>query len=613
MVDNVEEVRLGVAHIWNNRFDEAVALFASKPDNARFAMHRAEAVFLKSFITAETNDTEAAVEALKSARALAEKLVATLEHQTSARPSDVALANKLLDARIVYGDTLYMTAILQMTRDSKIKGAFNIRKSWKSFERALKDSKSLGDNVDVEIQRMLQFGAGFFLFAMSIIPPKFLRLVELAGFKADRDRGLEYVRSCHDFGGIRAPFATMLLLFNNLLLPRGLLDVSVYLQEAESLVTDSLAKYPTGSLFQVMGSHSARKREDIATGIKRMEEALGNCKSFQRPPLIYQYELANCYCMQLDWQRAAEWYEPLLKEAKFQVRAFGCLQLAAAYHMLGQRDKAMSMLGQVPAMVTKKSFVDSIVVRQSKRFLANGASFAAFELLYVRRDLAKMRPVMDECLRLLEQLAASLKANEAKQVPKAPQPANFAGKAARFGSKLTAFASSIAKGKPDAVDYSFDNRASYLLLKGSMLKAQGRADEAVNCYREMLSLEEGLVEKFYVPYCLYELGEIIYHQNNVKEAAEIFKQCSKHSGYDWEDPLRIRLRLTMDQLKKGLTPGLGVSVENLTLDEDDVAAEDLKAELDKDDRRELCVSDDSSDSGRASPVFPVQEGLPSMQ
>lgn len=57
------------------------------------------------------------------------------------------------------------------------------------FEKALKESKN-ATGVDPELNRMLHFGAGVFLFAMSIIPQKFLRLVEFVGFKADRDAGL---------------------------------------------------------------------------------------------------------------------------------------------------------------------------------------------------------------------------------------------------------------------------------------------------------------------------------------------------------------------------------------------------------------------------------------
>lgn len=41
------------------------------------------------------------------------------------------------------------------------------------------------------------------------------------------------------------------LLFNNLLLPRGLANPAKYLKEADVLIQQSLAKYPNGSLFQV--------------------------------------------------------------------------------------------------------------------------------------------------------------------------------------------------------------------------------------------------------------------------------------------------------------------------------------------------------------------------
>ncbi len=85
------------------------------------------------------------------------------------------------------GDSLYMTAVLQFTRDAKIKGVFNLRKSWKVFENALKESKKT-DKIELEVQRVLQFGAGFFLFAISIIPSKFLKLVLYTTAGTDHDR-----------------------------------------------------------------------------------------------------------------------------------------------------------------------------------------------------------------------------------------------------------------------------------------------------------------------------------------------------------------------------------------------------------------------------------------
>ncbi len=52
--------------------------------------------------------------------------------------------------------------------------------------------------------------------------------MELAGFKADREAGLHFIRDIHKNGGIRGPFAIMLLLFNDLLLPRGLANIQTY-------------------------------------------------------------------------------------------------------------------------------------------------------------------------------------------------------------------------------------------------------------------------------------------------------------------------------------------------------------------------------------------------
>ena len=61
-------------------------------------------------------------------------------------------------------------------KELSLREMFSSLVSDKDDGKALKESK--GDSkVDVEITQSLQFGAGFFLFAMSIIPQKFLKLV----------------------------------------------------------------------------------------------------------------------------------------------------------------------------------------------------------------------------------------------------------------------------------------------------------------------------------------------------------------------------------------------------------------------------------------------------
>jgi len=546
------EVVDGINLIWNNKFTEAEQMFSAKSTTyPRHALHFAEVAFLRSFITADSQDTETAVSRLKEAKNLAENHLKVLEkgilppgYPSASAPSTEKglVANMHLDTRVVMGDVLYMLAVLQLTRDSKLKGAFNMRKSWKVFEESLKMVSREPNLFDLELQRCLNFGAGFFYFAMSIIPQKFLKLIELVGFKADRELGLKYIRECYDAGGVRSSFASIVLLFNNLLLPRGLANPAKYLREADSLIQQSLAKYPNGSLFQVMGSHCARKQCNVDEGIRYMELAIENCKSLGVSPLIYKYELANCYCMKMKWDIAASHFEPLVTADNFQVRALCALQLASCYFMMGDRAKAQAMFQKVPSFAKKNSSVDPIVAQQAQRFQASGGHFSAFELLYIRRDLAKMEKETPELLQVLDGLAAEIGATAAIAVE---------AKKESFSDKFKSL--SLGPKPKEVVDFTADNRASYLMIRGSMLKALNKRDEAIACFREAIQLDNVLKEKYYIPYCLYELSECLYHNDNIKDAQELIKKCNNLSGYAWEDPLKVRLRVTMDQLKNGIS------------------------------------------------------------
>lgn len=211
--------------------------------------------------------------------------------------------------------------------------------------------------------------------------------------------------------------------------------------------------------------------------------------------------------------------------------------------MMGDRAKAQAMYQRVPSLVNKNSSVDPIVAQQAQRYLASGGHFAAFELLYIRRDLAKMEKETPELLQLLEKSAT-----ETGAVNPVVADSKKDSLSSRFRSISLGNKSNKSEAHPD---FSADNRASYLMLKGSMLKGLGKGEEAIACFREVFQLESATKEKYFVPYSLYELAECLYHNNNLKEAQEIIKKCNNVSGYAWEDPLKVRLRVTMDQLKHG--------------------------------------------------------------
>lgn len=127
--------------------------------------------------------------------------------------------------------------------------------------------------------------------------------------------------------------------------------------------------------------------------------------------------------------------------------------------MLDEDEKAKQYLNKAINMPGKKMNFDQIVIRQAKRYLVNGGHFSAFEILYLRRDLAKMIPLMDKVLAALEKKAEKIGAHVKKELP--ATPASSGSKLADKIGKLSPF----GKKKDGGVDYSYDYRACYLLLK----------------------------------------------------------------------------------------------------------------------------------------------------
>jgi len=198
------------------------------------------------------------------------------------------------------------------------------------------------------------------------------------------------------------------------------------------------------------------------------------------------------------------------------------------------------MFQRVPTITKKNSSVDPIVAAQAQRYYASGGHFAAFELLYIRRDLAKMEKEIPQLLVVLEQLATEVGATT-------PLTSSNSKGAGFLSGKIR----SLSLGKTEVVDYTADNRASYLMIKGAMLRTLNNSDEAIACFKEVISLDHVVREKYFVAYSYYELAETLYHNNQLKEAQDAIKKCNNASGYAWEDPLKVRLRVTMDQLKHG--------------------------------------------------------------
>eukprot|EP00296_Roombia_truncata_P008759 JP447269.1.p1 GENE.JP447269.1~~JP447269.1.p1 ORF type:complete len:176 (+),score=46.32 JP447269.1:2-529(+) len=116
---------------------------------------------------------------------------------------------------------------------------------------------------------------------------------------------------------------------------------------------------------------------------------------------------------------------------------------------------------------------------------------------------------------------------------------------------------SSLKTKPATGD---DEKAVLLLLKGNLLRVLGQEERAELLLRASVDLKASIMEdKYVVPYALYDLAEITFGRGDLPAAADFINRAGSFGGYDWEDPLKVRLRLAADQLKSG---GFNVVLED---------------------------------------------------
>jgi len=574
-----DAAKRAVDFIWNNKSTEAEREISSTCTTIpRHADHYTEIQLIKCILIGTVAECQALEQRVKAQRTLAESHIKLYQKKqlppgvtinVEGRDRQVVMFNLDLDARIANGDAMMMNAVMHFVSGSKVKAILQLRKSWKCFQSLEKDFAHLEPAMHPELRYAYQFGLGFFYFVVSIIPGSFLRIAQVAGFKADGPRGLKLCREIRDKSQLRMPFATVLLLFHLLIVPRGLSDIRPLVAEADVIIQETLQRYPDGVAWHIMASQSFRKQTDLERGCEHSRIALEGARSLGEEPATLAYEYAACHFMMLKWDDAIRLLEPLTRLATFRLHGTATLQAASAYLMNGQPDKARELWQNTPTILGKShSQTDSSLIKWASRYVQTGGYFAAFDILYIRRDLAKMVRLSDQLFAFLDRQAkaAGVLKDDGTLVPAATSikklveksEAEASGAVVAGKNPIKAISSLFKKkGEKQMVEvyvWTNDFRAQYLLYKAALRKTKNGLDdeEAIGYLEQITAMEKALVDKWYLPYAWFELCESYFNRKKYHEAAQALKKSQSFSDYPWEDPLRVRSRVTADHLKDAL-------------------------------------------------------------
>jgi len=178
----------------------------------------------------------------------------------------------------------------------------------------MKSHTSNGKSVlHSEINTHLKFGVGLFYYIISLVPGVMLKVLTLIGFVADQDKGIQYMTEIYQTDNLKAPYASIILLASYLFLPSALSDMHKNLENCKPCVEWCHKKYENGAIFSYFSAQFYRKLGDGKKAIEHLKHAIDICDKLKIPPNLFNWDLANCHFMCLEWENAAKVLESILE------------------------------------------------------------------------------------------------------------------------------------------------------------------------------------------------------------------------------------------------------------------------------------------------------------
>jgi tetratricopeptide (TPR) repeat protein len=442
------------------------------------------------------------------------------------------IENFEFDLKILEAEISLWTGATQFNDNSYFKGAYNLRKSWKAYESLLKfvekeDMKAQDNDpatiIHKDLHQSILLGVGMFYYMLSVLPPTMTKVLEFIGFKKNRELGIEYMDYVACERGLRSGSCIFMLSFNYLFIPTALSDKKEQLERYRPHLDFVTEAYPESGFFLFVASQYARKMGEYEQAVEHIKKAIESCQRNNFDPHTYHFELGQCSFVLQDYESAAKTFEYLVnREESFDMKAFSGIALAVCYSKLDQWNKALEIIQQIPKLISKKSRFDEFVVAKLKVLDSAHSdmekklvlTLTLFDMLYLKRDIHHMKPDMTQ-LWLKD-----------------------------FESTIDPELSSVKLG---------DVKAAALVIKAALVKTSGNEEQAAQLFDQVLSMDKEVKhEKQWLASAAYERGEQEYYKHQLEQSRNYLKRAEGYSKYPFEEVIRSRAKIALDQVKKQL-------------------------------------------------------------
>ncbi|TFK53849.1 hypothetical protein OE88DRAFT_1654178 [Heliocybe sulcata] len=486
-------------------------------------------------------------------------------------------------AELVYAESLFEKSILGIVYSGDwlafIKEALNMRTTINIYRQLGKyleavDAAAGGydASIDADFRSGVYLGVGMSHLVLSMMPERLQTIVELFGYKGDRQVGLNYLMRSGGWStesaepnvpqeteGVRRSICDAALLIFHLVLSSFTFD-GVNIEMAQKILDYSLRRYPNGILFLFGAGRLNLCRSRPREAIKYYKQAMRAQSQYANLHQVSWWEMAVANLCLWDVETSLECWRTMLKESTWS-KACYAYGVAVCLLQLGGEDnekEAAALLEKVPTLrqrIAGKSIpLEKFAERKARKYKSQSRLLLpALEFAYVFLCIAhaprevlvtKMVPMVQESLEML-------KTHE--KDPKAYGPGYWDDLClARFLEGVCW--RYVAHPDPDAIVEDVEGEMGLM-----QEEAEKRAKEAFAAVFEHGPKIE--LDHYLVFYSHYEFGRLLFCAGDKAGAKHQFElvlsgkplevnAAGKKGKYSLESNLHVRASAALDALDK---------------------------------------------------------------
>lgn len=358
-----------------------------------------------------------------------------------------SMTNVERHAELVYAESLFEKALIGIVYSGDwlafVKEAMNMRTCFNIYRQlgkyldavdaeALARGKGSEDkSVDPHFRSGVYLGLGISNLILSLLPSKVLTIVELFGYKGDRQAALSYLMRSGgwstsssepaigpDEEGVRRTICDMALLIFHLVLS-GMTFEGVDVDMAEHILNYNLKRYPNGVFFLLSQGRLSLCRSQPAQAIEWYQKAINSQNQYRNLHHISYWEMATSYLALWDVPSSLGCWQKLGAEATWSKACYAYAQAVCLLELGSddQRAEAAKLMEKVPGLrqrIAGKSIpLEKFIARKARKFQDQGnrLTLAAMEFSYLFPCISraprgvitsKMLPRIEEVLMNLE-------------------------------------------------------------------------------------------------------------------------------------------------------------------------------------------------------------------